>query len=125
MGGRFRAGIAVTLISSAIGLGFLSWSLLRQGLERASLWATFLVLPLTVISTAAAVWAVTAAARTSGYGQDATQRSPARREPAQSGVTMSGSIHQESTGGTTVAHTGVGDIVMGAAETVERSDESG
>ena len=124
MKGRFKAGIAVTLISSAIGLGFLSWSLLRQGLEQASLWATFLVLPLTVISTFAAVWALIAAARAGGDDQDPVKRSQARREPARSGVGVSGNIHQERTGGTTVAHTGAGDIVIEATEPVERSDES-
>lgn len=119
MSRRPKTAIALTLIGSAVGLALLSWALLRQGLERASMWATFLVLPVTVINTAAAVWAVVAAVRGSHDGQGAAKRSAAQRTPAQSGVRMSGNIRQELTGGTTVAHTGVGDVVIGTTETVE------
>ena len=63
--GLRNSGLAVALIIAAVALGGFLAYLLHRGLATASMWATFLVLPLTVIIAVAAVWAAVLAARAS------------------------------------------------------------
>lgn len=115
-----RAGVAAGLVVAAGALGVLLAFLLRQGLAKASMWATFLVLPLTVVIAIAGIWAAVLAAQGLHADRGPTDRSTA----AEPGVGSSGSVYQTNTDGPAIAHTGLGDINFGERETTERSDES-
>jgi hypothetical protein len=124
MSGRSKLGVAAALIVAASALGAFLVFLLRQGLVRASLWATLLVLPLTVIIAVAGAWAAVLAARALHDGQERTERSPAAGAAFRPDISRSGSIYQTKTGGPAIAHTGVGDIISSRPETAESPDES-
>lgn len=124
MNGRLRVGVAAGLIAGTTALAVLLVFLLRDGLAKASLWATFLVLPLTAISAIAGVWAVVIAARSLRDGRVPTKDSSGGDVVDRPRIVRSGNVRQERTDGPAVAHTGVGEIIFTGPETAEPSDES-
>jgi hypothetical protein len=119
--GGLRAGLAVALIVAAAALGGSLVYLLHRGLATASLWATFLVLPLTVIIAVAAIWAAVLAARVPRDDQ-VQKQGIAAEDGGPPRIGKSGDIHQGHSG-TAVAHTGAGDIIFNASEEVDLPDE--
>ena len=63
MSRQVKVWLAMGLIIITAGLGSVMAYLLRQGLDQASLWASYLGLPLTVCIAVSGVWAVILAAR--------------------------------------------------------------
>jgi high-affinity Fe2+/Pb2+ permease len=124
MSRRLRLMLAVTAAGATAGLAFLLVFLLRQGLGKASMWATFLVLPLTVVVAVAGVWAAVVAARGSREDRSEATDQNLEKSPIRPSVARSGDIHQEHTAGPSIAHTGAGDIIFARPETVESPDES-
>lgn len=118
-----RAGVAAGLILGTAALTVLLVFLLRDGLAKASLWATFLVLPLTAISAVAGVWATAIAARSLGDNRMPSKDPSVGHVVDQPSIGRSGNIRQQRTDGPAVAHTGVGDIIYTGLETPESSDE--
>jgi hypothetical protein len=116
MKGWLRVSTPIALILTTLGLAVLMVYLFRQGLGKASLWATFLVLPFTVISAVAGVWAIVLAARTPQTGSEQTEQPPSPSEIFGSKITRSGSIRQNQDAGSAVAHSGVGDIIFNGSE---------
>jgi hypothetical protein len=88
------------------------------------MWATFLVLPLTVVVAVAGVWAAVVAARGSSEDRSEAPDHSLENVPVRPSVVRSGDIHQEHTAGPSIAHTGAGDIIFAKPETVESPDES-
>lgn len=123
-----KPGVAGVLIVAAGVLGMLLAFLMRQGLAKASLWATFLVLPLTVVIAIAGVWAAVLAAR----GLHADRVPAGGKAAAGPDIARSGSVYQTGTQGLAIAHTGrgdinltgLGDISTEERETTEQPDES-
>lgn len=109
---RLKICVAGVLIVMACALGALLGYLLQQGLLRASLWATFLVLPLTVVTAVAGVWAAVLAARALRDGREQNERRSAEDVVDSAVVARSGNVHQERTCGPAIAHTGAGDIIV-------------
>ena len=106
MGGRFKIYMAVVLIVLTGVLVVFLVFLLREGLPEASMWATFLVLPLTVVTTIAGVWATVLASRTLRNDHEQNdRRSSVEERGAMPGVTRSGDVRQEHTGGPAIAPT--------------------
>jgi hypothetical protein len=124
MSGRLRVSVAAVIIAMAGALGALLAYLLQQGLARASLWATVLVLPLTVIATVAGVWAAILAAQALRHSQALNERPSAEDAVDPPSIARSGDVRQEHMSGPAIAHTGVGDIIFTASEAVIPSDES-
>jgi len=115
--------LAATAAGATAGLVFLLVFLLRQGLGKASMWATFLVLPLTVIIAVAGVWATVVAAHGSSEGRGEAPDHSLEKMPVRPSVVRSGDIRQEHTAGPSIAHTGAGDIIFARPEAVESPDE--
>ena len=111
------AGLTLAVAGAA---GFLA----SQGLVRASLWAVVLGLPIAVVAAAAGVWATVLTVKPSRGesvpGPSGKLGAPDNAPPA--GM-RSGSIRQEGTRGTAVAHTGSGDICIGKVPAREPPDE--
>jgi hypothetical protein len=102
-----RAMVAV----AALALGAF---LISQGLVQASLWAAVLGLPLSIVIALAGLWSAVLTAK-------ALARDSGSKQLCQNGETADahhfdeprrGSIHQDRTGGITIAHTGDGDITI-------------
>ena len=122
---RFKVALASVLLGVAVVMGALMASLLRQGLDKASLWASLLGLPLTVLIAVCGAWTVVLAAK-----EVHSSEVPGRSGPGSAPTTdarylsRSGDIWQSHTGGSTVAHTGVGDInVTGPAVKEAATDD--
>ena len=110
MGGwlRFSVATVATVAASVLGVFLAS-----QGLMRASLWATALGLPLTVIIAVAGVWTAVLAAKTLAREPNQQARKAldtAGGSPKECGEP--GNIRQDGTGGITIAHTGTGHITV-------------
>jgi hypothetical protein len=103
---------AVALFIIAVGLLVLMVYLLQQGLAEASMWATLLVLPLTVIIAVAGLWAAVVAARSHRSGPERAGSGPGPSVACAPTIGSSGSISQDSRGGLAAAHSGTGDIMV-------------
>jgi hypothetical protein len=125
---RLKLVVAAVLMVTVGALGVVLAFLLRQGLAKASSWATVLVLPLTVVIAIAGIWAAVLAARGLRAGEEVADD----KKAAAQGVARSGSIYQTGTRGSAIAHTGWGDISItgpgdvntGERAATEHSDES-
>jgi hypothetical protein len=99
------------MIIATMGLGTLIFYLLRQGIDKAGLWVAVLGFPVAVVSATAAVWTTVLAAKAlrepRPRGREALPPAEAR-----SGVVRSGSIRQDHTRGSAVAHSGTGDVTV-------------
>ena len=105
MSRRIAVTVSLTVFMVTAGLGSF---LIIQGLERASLWAAILGLPLTAIGTAAGVWTALLTVRTLRGSREQAGAEPSGSDS--SVVKQSGNIQQTSTEGITIGHTGDGDI---------------
>ena len=117
-----RVSAGIILVALAAGLCVF---LVRQGLGKASLWASILGLPLAAIIAVAGVWAAVLAARSmrGSHLQRETPEATGLSLDARPGVSGTGTIRQRETRGTTVAHTGSGDINVNAARSEQQQDE--
>jgi hypothetical protein len=98
-----RLSAAAALIVASIGLTVF---LVSQGLGKASLWAAVLGLPVAVIAAVAGVWSTIVAIKS--FREHATEAS--LRSDISSDPSTTGEIRQRGNRGTTIAHTGSGDI---------------
>jgi hypothetical protein len=124
MSRRSKVSLAAVLILAAVVLAAFMAYLLRQGLDRASLWATYLGLPVTVITGSAGVWAAVLAAKALHGAENMLEAdqggSSGGVRPSISG---SGGIRQSNTGGITIAQIGSGDIDVTGQPTQEPPHE--
>jgi len=114
-----KVATAAALVSLTAGLLILMFYLFRQGLDKASEWATFLVLPATAISTVAGVWTVVLAvqalrgggktARGTGEGNRAEEKTSSS---APAGVAFSNTVEGNTFHGPVNLNAGV-QIVEG------------
>jgi hypothetical protein len=119
--GRLKVALALALVLAAVTLGGVLAYLLHRGLTTASLWATFLVLPLNVVITVAAIWAVVLAARPPHDPQDHNLPIRVKRD-IKPNINKSGDIFQAQTG-IAIAHTGIGDILFNGSEEADLPDD--
>ena len=124
MGNWARAGAGAVMVAAAAALAVF---LVSQGLDKASLWATVIGLPLAAIIAISGVWTTFLAARSlrGSEQQNETPHTADPRDDSRPGVTRSGSIHQDNTRGTAIAHTGSGDIGITGLPTGDSPDEPG
>jgi hypothetical protein len=118
---RLKAAMALALVLVAVTLGGVLAYLLHRGLTTASLWATFLVLPLNVVIAIAAIWAVVLAARPPHNTQDHNRPIKTKHDTAPD-IKKSGDIRQAQTG-IAIAHTGTGDIIFNGSEETDLPDD--
>jgi hypothetical protein len=125
MSSRFKAGLAAVLIGAAAVLGVLMAYLLRQGLDKASLWASVLGLPLTVIIAVSGVWTAVLAAKANREPalSSRTGSASGRGTQARTAVIRSGDIRQDHISGPAIAHTGVGDVFLTVPTAQKPPDE--
>jgi hypothetical protein len=111
MGRGFKVSlVAAALILAAVMLGMFMAYLFRQGLDKASLWATYLGLPVTVITAGAGVWATVVAAKSLREAKNAENGPEVGPGGVRSTTTESGTTRQTNTSGITIAQIGNGDI---------------